>query len=146
MNQFRAIGRLRSAVVGLVLGLGTTTADPLAARGRVAPSGDQTKAASSPAYCPQSRAITAQSLRSLGRISCSRDPSRPVILLVHGLHQNQKTWTEPSDVGYAYDYARHPGEDRIGDTHDKPNTGVYKLGRSPWLTEATRSGGIVSTT
>jgi pimeloyl-ACP methyl ester carboxylesterase len=133
MTRLSLTGRFRPAMVGLVLGMGTMAVAPLAAQVRVPPLVDRTKAASSEAYCPQSRAMAPGGLRSLGRISCSQDPTRPVIILVHGLHQSLKTWTEPSNVGYAYDYSVQPGENRVGDTHDKPNAGIYKIGLSPWL-------------
>ncbi|MDQ3223381.1 MAG: hypothetical protein M3Q75_07935 [Gemmatimonadota bacterium] len=69
----------------------------------------------------------------LGRISCADDPTRPAILLVHGLHQDARTWTAPSSTEYAYDYKHHPGNKRIGQTHKAPNVGVYKIGKSNWL-------------
>lgn len=69
----------------------------------------------------------------LGRISCAADPTRPAILLVHGLHQDARTWTAPSSTEYAYDYRHHPGNKRIGQTHAAPNVGVYKVGKSKWL-------------
>lgn len=133
MTHSTSAGRLRSVLFGLLLGLGTTGLDSLSAQVRVTPPSGRTQPASSEAYCPPSRAIAPGGLRSLGRISCSQDPTRPVIILVHGLHQSLKTWTEPSNVGYAYDYSAQPGENRVGDTHDKPNTGIYKLDKSPWL-------------
>lgn len=68
-----------------------------------------------------------------GRISCAADPTRPAILLVHGLHQDARTWTAPSSTEYAYDYNNHPGNTRIGETHDLPNQGIYKIGKSKWL-------------
>jgi pimeloyl-ACP methyl ester carboxylesterase len=67
-----------------------------------------------------------------GRIVCG-PPTAPVILLVHGLHQSITTWTAPSTVGYSYDYAQPPGEQRIGDTHQEPGVGIYKIGKSAWL-------------
>jgi hypothetical protein len=67
-----------------------------------------------------------------GLIACSKDPGRPAILLVHGLHQNLTTWTAPSAVGYAYD-SRAPATERIGDTHADPGVGAYKIGTSLWL-------------
>lgn len=67
-----------------------------------------------------------------GRIVCGA-PNRPAILLVHGLHQNLTTWTAPSGVGYSYDYAHSPGQERVGDSHQDPGVGVYKLGKSDWL-------------
>lgn len=68
-----------------------------------------------------------------GRIVCASDPTRPAVLLFHGLHQDVNTWTAPSLVGYAYDYKRNPGTQRVGDTHSGPNAGVYKVGASQWL-------------
>jgi len=68
-----------------------------------------------------------------GRIICASDPTRPAILLVHGLHQDGRTWTAPSSTEYAYDYKNHPGKKRIGDTHAALNAGVYKVGKSEWL-------------
>ncbi|TMG78490.1 MAG: hypothetical protein E6H78_21350, partial [Betaproteobacteria bacterium] len=55
-----------------------------------------------------------------GRIACAKDPARPAILLVHGLHQSITTWTMPSAVGFSYDAERDPGPERIGDTHQDP--------------------------
>jgi len=69
----------------------------------------------------------------LGRISCAADPTRPAILLVHGLHQDARTWTAPSSTEYAYDYQHHPGNKRIGETHAAPNVGVYMIGKSKWI-------------
>jgi hypothetical protein len=68
-----------------------------------------------------------------GRIVCATDPTRPAILLFHGLHQDARTWTAPSFTEYAYDYTQHPSGKRIGDIHRAPNTGVYKIGKSDWL-------------
>lgn len=68
-----------------------------------------------------------------GRIVCAEDPTRPAILLVHGLHQDGRTWTAPSSTEYAYDYRNHPSNKRIGQTHSAPNVGVYKVGKSEWL-------------
>ena len=68
-----------------------------------------------------------------GRIGCAEDPTRPAILLVHGLHQDGRTWTAPSYTEYAYDYRQHPGRKRIGDTHKLGNVGIYKISTSPWL-------------
>ncbi len=68
-----------------------------------------------------------------GRIVCAEDPTRPAILLVHGLHQDGRTWTAPSSTEFAYDYQNHPGNMRIGETHAAPNAGVYKIGKSKWL-------------
>ncbi len=68
-----------------------------------------------------------------GRIVCASDPTRPAILLFHGLHQDARTWTAPSYVEYAYDYRDNPGEKRVGDTHSSANAGVYKVAPSKWL-------------
>lgn len=74
-----------------------------------------------------------EAIKSGGAIACSSNPSRPVILLFHGVHQNKTTWTAPSYVDFAYDYNNHPPRERIGDTHsDQPPTPVY-VGRSNWL-------------
>jgi predicted esterase len=75
-----------------------------------------------------------------GRISCAKDPTRPAILLFHGNHEDGRTWTAPSHTDYAYDYARHPGTKRIGETHTLPNSGVYKIGASEWLYGSDRAG------
>jgi pimeloyl-ACP methyl ester carboxylesterase len=88
---------------------------------------------SSAAFCSADQRQWWARLGAGGQISCARDPSRPAILLVHGLHQSLLTWTAPSTVGYSYDLARDPGQQRIGDTHAGPNAGVYKLGVSEWL-------------
>ena len=68
-----------------------------------------------------------------GRIVCAADPTRPAILLFHGLHQDAQTWTAPSHTGYAYDYTHTPDDRRIGDTHNSGNAGIYKVGTSDWL-------------
>ena len=68
-----------------------------------------------------------------GAIACSSDPTRPAILLFHGLHQNKSTWTAPSRTGYAWDYRGSPGEERIGDTHEEARAGPHHVGRSEWL-------------
>ncbi|MEA2725246.1 MAG: hypothetical protein QOH59_3017 [Gemmatimonadales bacterium] len=68
-----------------------------------------------------------------GRIVCAKDPTRPAILLVHGNHQDGRTWTAPSYTEYAYDYKNDPGKKRIGDTHALGNSGVYKVSTSNWL-------------
>ena len=83
--------------------------------------------------CPSTVVLWWQRLANGGRIACAHDPTRPAILLVHGLHQNINTWTAPSTVGYAYDVSRDPGPERIGDSHQDPGVGVYKVGTSPWL-------------
>jgi pimeloyl-ACP methyl ester carboxylesterase len=83
--------------------------------------------------CPSTVVLWWQRLANGGRIVCAHDPTRPAILLVHGLHQNITTWTAPSTVGYSYDLARDPGSERIGDTHQDPGVGIYKVGTSPWL-------------
>ncbi len=74
-----------------------------------------------------------------GRIACAADPTRPAILLVHGLHQDMRTWTAPSWSEYAYDL-RTPQDQRIEDTHAVPNAGVYKVGKSDWLYGNNRAG------
>ena len=81
------------------------------------------------------------SVKSGGAIACSSDPSRPVILLFHGVHQNKTTWTAPSYVDFAYDYANKPEDGRIGDTHDDPPPKPIEVGRSDWLygTEGNRA-------
>lgn len=75
-----------------------------------------------------------------GKISCAADPTRPAILLVHGLHQDMRTWTAPSYTEYAYDVGRIPDERRIGDTHALGNAGVYMIGKSDWLYGNDRAG------
>lgn len=68
-----------------------------------------------------------------GRIVCGSDPTRPAILLVHGLHQDARTWTTPSSTELAYDYQQDPGNRRIGKTHNSGNKGIYEVGTSKWL-------------
>ncbi len=74
-----------------------------------------------------------------GKIACAADPARPAILLVHGLHQDMRTWTAPSFSEYAYDLGTPPDQ-RIGDTHAVPNAGVFKVGKSDWLYGNDRAG------
>jgi len=74
-----------------------------------------------------------------GRVACAADPTRPAILLVHGLHQDMRTWTAPSYSEYAYDL-RTPPDQRIEDTHELPNAGVFKVGKSDWLYGNDRAG------
>jgi hypothetical protein len=106
------------------------TLSPTQLRGQVAP---RAVVSTGVQYCTAQVSAWWKSLGNGGRITCSQDPTRPVILLVHGLHQNLTTWTAPSEVGYSYDLTRDPAKDRIGDTHAAPNTGVYKVGKSDWL-------------
>src|SRR5205814_43879 len=40
------------------------------------------------------------------------------------------TWTAPSAIGYSYDTSHDPTPERIGDTHQEPGVGVYKIGTS----------------
>lgn len=65
-----------------------------------------------------------------GRIVCAKDPLQPAILLVHGLHQSLTTWTAPSAIGYSYDTRHDPVAERIGDSHQEPGVGIYKIGTS----------------
>ncbi len=88
---------------------------------------------SSPAYCTDAVRKWWAHVGLGGQLTCARDPARPAILLVHGLHQSLLTWTAPSTVGYSYDIAHDPGAQRIGDSHSTPGVGVYKLGTSEWL-------------
>jgi pimeloyl-ACP methyl ester carboxylesterase len=83
--------------------------------------------------CPARIAAWWQQHAKGGRIACASDPTRPAILLVHGLHQDAQTWTAPSYVEYAYDRGDDPGNKRIGDRHSSPNAGIYKIGTSSWL-------------
>jgi pimeloyl-ACP methyl ester carboxylesterase len=83
-------------------------------------------------YCSAQVLSWWRGLGNGGRITCAKDPTRPAILLVHGLHQNITTWTAPSAIGYSYDVSRDPGPERIGESHQEPGLGVYKIGTSPW--------------
>ena len=72
-------------------------------------------------------------LSQYGGVICkSADPSRPAILLVHGLHQSMESWTKPSSTGYTYDFRHTPPEIDLGD-HAAPNAGLYKAGTSDKL-------------
>lgn len=83
----------------------------------------------------------ADTIRTGGAIACSADPTRPAILLLHGLHQNKSTWTAPSYTEYAWDYrGSPPSEKRIGDTQSKPRAGPHHIGRSEWLYGDDRAG------
>ena len=75
-----------------------------------------------------------------GRIACAADPTRPAVLLVHGLHQDMRSWTAPSYSDYAYDLRDDPSRRRVGDTHQEPGIGIYKVGASPWLYGEDREG------
>lgn len=75
-----------------------------------------------------------------GRIACAADATRPAILLVHGLHQDMRSWTAPSYSDYAYDVNGDLSKDRIGNRHQAPGVGIYKIGRSPWLYGDDREG------
>lgn len=86
-----------------------------------------------PGGCPGATTSWWQHLANGGRIVCAADPRRPAILLVHGLHQDLTTWTAPSHVGYAYQVSGSVATERLGDTHSTPNSGIYKVGESPWL-------------
>jgi len=71
-----------------------------------------------------------------GKITCSADPTRPAILLVHGLHQEARTWTAPSYVEFSYDYRNKPAAKTVSG----PNVGIYKVGVSEWLYGKDRAG------
>lgn len=62
----------------------------------------------------------------------STDPTRPAILLVHGLHSSSKAWTSPADDpgvgGYYYDHRHIPA--RIERTESYLGVGIYKEGKS----------------
>jgi pimeloyl-ACP methyl ester carboxylesterase len=93
----------------------------------VAPRGDTTWAAGRSAPTGSCRHSW---LPQCGGVICkSANPSRPAILLVHGLHQSAESWTKPSSVGYNYDYRHTPAEVDLG-KHSAPNTGLYKAGTS----------------
>lgn len=127
------------AMVGLLLIAGAHSGLVSAQRQPVGPIGPP----SSESYCaPQAAGRVAQAVRPgvalpfSGRISCSRDPARPVIILVHGLHQNTKTWTAPSDVEYAYDASRLPPKPKVEDFANLSALLAY----SPWLYGSDRAG------
>jgi pimeloyl-ACP methyl ester carboxylesterase len=67
-----------------------------------------------------------------GVICAGTDPSRPAILLIHGLHQSAASWTKPSSTGYNYDHTHTPAEANLG-SHSAPNAGLYKAGTSAML-------------
>ena len=75
-----------------------------------------------------------------GRIACAADATRPAILLVHGLHQDMRSWTAPSYSEYAYDIDGDLSKDRIGNRQQTPGVGIYKIGKSPWLYGDDREG------
>src|SRR5438034_1111153 len=52
-------------------------------------------------YCTREMLRTRNAMGKGGRIACAKDPARPAILLVHGLHQSITTWTMPSAVGFS---------------------------------------------
>jgi hypothetical protein len=64
-----------------------------------------------------------------GRIVCGADPTRPAVLLVHGLHRDARTWTAPSYVEYSYDHRATPAAKTV----NGPNAGILKVGTSDWL-------------
>ena len=73
-----------------------------------------------------------------GRLACGSDPTRPVVLLFHGLHQDAQTWTAPSHVDYAYDYRHLPA--KVEKKESGPNVGIYKIGESDFLYGGDRAG------
>jgi hypothetical protein len=85
--------------------------------------------------------LAADTIRTGGAIACSPDPTRPAILLFHGLHQNKSTWTAPSYTEYAWDYqGSPPSEKRIEGTQSEPRVGPHHVGRSEWLYGDNRAG------
>ena len=64
-----------------------------------------------------------------GRIHCNADPTRPAILLVHGLHQDLTSWTAPAQP-FARQYRTHPSPQKVGSTQPRPGIGVFKVGIS----------------
>jgi hypothetical protein len=86
--------------------------------------------------CPAAVRIWWQNLGEGGRIACATDPARPAVLLVHGLHQEARTWTAPSYVEFSYDYRKAPAAKTVSG----PNAGIYKVGKSEWLYGNDRAG------
>jgi hypothetical protein len=70
--------------------------------------------------------------RNGGRLHASTDPSRPAILLVHGLHSSAHAWTSPGNDpgvgGYCYDHRHEPPGVKRENTY--PGVGIYKEGKS----------------
>lgn len=61
-----------------------------------------------------------------------KDPAKPAILLLHGLHQGEWNWTKPSSHDqYIYDYTRHPKVRH--ETKESPGVGIFKIGKSEKL-------------
>ena len=74
-------------------------------------------------------------VRHGGRFHAAADPTKPAILLVHGLHQSAHSWTKPSasPIGdrWYFDYATKPERIRVESSY--PNAGIFKVGRSERL-------------
>ncbi|HET6201895.1 MAG TPA: hypothetical protein VFI25_03730 [Planctomycetota bacterium] len=67
-----------------------------------------------------------------GQMVRAQDPTRPAILLFHGLHRTAECWTSPSrDGGYNFDYGHPPAT--VTATKDAPGVGVFKVGKSDLL-------------
>ena len=61
-----------------------------------------------------------------------KDPAKPAILLFHGLHQGEWSWTKPSlHDQYIYDYKQHPKVRH--ETKESPGVGIFKIGKSEKL-------------
>jgi hypothetical protein len=65
------------------------------------------------------------------------DPSKPAVLLFHGLHRTGRCWTAPSKDGegvYHFDYKNEPRTLDLG-TQSYPGVGVYKIGANTQTVE-----------
>jgi hypothetical protein len=61
-----------------------------------------------------------------------KDASKPAILLFHGIHQGEWSWTKPSSHDqYIYDYKQHPKVRH--ETKESPGVGIFKIGKSEKL-------------
>src|SRR3954471_24505777 len=70
------------------------------------------------------------------QLAPASDPAQPAVLLVHGLGGSASDWTRPSGSPYLFDFQHTPAFHRVGDDHDSPNAGVYKVGPSDRLVSA----------
>lgn len=106
-----------------------TAPAPLQPAVKSAPAPSQTSA---PPVTTRAASVASWFAQNGGRFHVASDPSRPVVLLIHGLHSSGRAWTRPADDpgvgGYYYDHRREPS--RVKATKDYPGVGIFKEGKS----------------
>ena len=109
-------------LIPIIVALLTLSAAPPAIQPKVPPKGG-------PPVQVESGRKTTDYWKMGGRKFHAGDPSKPAILLFHGLHRDMRCWTNPGDDEgvLCYAYREQPGKRSLG-TKDYPGVGIYKVG------------------